>query len=170
MTFSSTTYSQKEVSAYPLGFVISKSLIRYFALFAALTLLSLQPAQGFANNEPEGKPEPLSLEIAKLRIENIRLKKQLALLEDELVKLTSNAAQSAPNNTQGGCDAQKLKTLLQNVDGYDKSKLALLWLEENVRRCTTAEIVFLRRELHNWSSYSVAESLFVLEKEYMNRK
>ena len=75
-----------------------------------------------------------------------------------------------PDNTQAGCDAQKLRALLANVDGYDKSKLALLWIRENVRRCTTPEIAFLRRELQDWSSYSVAESLMVLEKEYVKRQ
>ena len=170
MNSSSTTYSQNAINASPLGFAVSVSRSLCYRLFVALALVILHSAAGFAHNEPEGTPCPLNLEVAKLRIENIRLKKQLALLEDELVKRTSNTTQSMSNETQGGCDAQKLRALLTNVDGYDKSKLALLWVRENAKSCTTAEIVFLRRELHNWSRYSVAESLMVLEQEYMKRK
>lgn len=166
----SKTYSQNAINSSSLRFAVSLSRGLGYAVCIALALFILHSAEGFAHNEPEDPPGPLKLEIAKLRIENIRLKKQLALLEDELVKLTSNAKQSISNETQGGCDAQKLRALLTNVDGYDKSKLALLWVRENARRCTTAEIVFLRRELHNWSRYSVAESLMVLEQEYMKRK
>lgn len=170
MNSSSTTCSQNTINASPLRFAVSLSRRLGYAVCTALVLVILHPAEGFAHSELEGTPSPLNLEIAKLRIENIRLKKQIALLEYELIKLKSNAEQSMANETQGGCDAQKLRTLLTNVDGYDKSKLALLWVRENARRCTTAEIVFLRRELHNWSGYSVAESLMVLEQEYTKRK
>ena len=170
MNSSSTTCSQNTINASPLRFAVSLSRRLGCAVCTALVLVILHPAEGFAHSELEGTPSPLNLEIAKLRIENIRLKKQIALLEYELIKLKSNAEQSMANETQGGCDAQKLRTLLTNVDGYDKSKLALLWVRENARRCTTAEIVFLRRELHNWSGYSVAESLMVLEQEYTKRK
>lgn len=170
MNSSSTTCSQNTIDASPLRFAVSLSRRLGYAVCTALVLVILHPVEGFAHSELEGTPSPLNLEIAKLRIENIRLKKQIDLLEYELIKLKSNAEQSMPNETQGGCDAQKLRTLLTNVDGYDKSKLALLWVRENARRCTTAEIVFLRRELHNWSGYSVAESLMVLEQEYTKRK
>ena len=170
MNSSSTTCSQNTIDASPHRFAVSLSRRLGYAVCTALVLVILHPVEGFAHSELEGTPSPLNLEIAKLRIENIRLKKQIDLLEYELIKLKSNAEQSMPNETQGGCDAQKLRTLLTNVDGYDKSKLALLWVRENARRCTTAEIVFLRRELHNWSGYSVAESLMVLEQEYTKRK
>ena len=166
----STIHSQNEVNTSPLGFAISVSRKLCWALLTALVLVSLHPVEGFALNEPVGNLGPLDAEITKLRIENIRLKKQVSILEDELAKLASNAAQSMPDNTQAGCDAQKLRALLANVDGYDKSKLALFWIRENVRRCTTPEIAFLRRELQDWSSYSVAESLMVLEKEYVKRQ
>tara|TARA_X000000950_G_C13844752_1_gene631812 strand:+ start:985 stop:1497 length:513 start_codon:yes stop_codon:yes gene_type:complete len=169
MSSLSTIHSQNEVNTSPLGFAISASRNLCWALLTALVLVSLQPAEGFALNGSEGNPGPLNAEITKLRIENIRLKKRLSILEDELAKLASNAAQNMPDSTQAGCDAQKLRALLTNVDGYDKSKLALLWVRENVRRCTTPEIAFLRRELQDWSSYSVAESLMVLEKEYVKR-
>ena len=166
----STTYSQNAINVSPLRFAVSASRSLCYAIFTALVIVILHPSEGFAHYELEGTPGSLNSEIAKLRTENIRLKKRIALLEDELVKLTSNPTQSVRNETQGGCDAQKLRALLTNVDGYDKSKLALHWVRENARRCTTAEIAFLRRELHNWSRYSVAESLMVLEQEYMKRK
>lgn len=166
----STTYRQNAINSSSLRFAVSLSRSFGYAVCTALVLVILHPAEGFAHSELEGTPGPLNSEIAKLRIENIRLKRQIALLEYELIKLKSNAEQRMPNETQGGCDAQKLRALLTNVDGYDKSKLALLWVRENAKSCTTAEIVFLRKELHNWSRYSVAESLMVLEQEYMKRK
>lgn len=141
-----------------------------FAVFVALALVAAYPTPLSAKNKSNEKTELPILEVERLRYENAQLRAQLVTLERELIKLKTNTIKSERSNIKSGCDAQKLAALLTNVGGYDKSKLALIWVKENVTQCTTAEIAFLRRELPSWSSYSVAESLIVLETEYTKRK